>query len=1042
MKLRDLVHRVRKRSLKSKDNEILEDRLEESFQQRFGIFLLNDAVTSNVNAVDFVAVHGLGGHPVRTWQHAETRASWLQDFIPQDIENARVISYGYSSVVAFSKSTAGVDEFARDLLERLKAVRFDLTRPIIFICHSMGGLIVKKVKALIVAHERAEIYGTIAHSTVGVVFLATPHRGSSFAAPAEFASMVLCAAQLGTGTNKKLVASLRKNAELLWDVSSQFVDRASGIHIKTFYETDSLPYMSSLVVDKNSAVLQLPNEIASPMLNTNHRTICRFSHPGCQNYALIRAALQDIYSQAILKVNCLKIHDEATLRIIQQFHKSDYIEYKALVKPPIKETCTWMLQEAEYLLWLESPSSSVLWISGDPGCGKTTLAAFLIDSINQRPEMQNADFIMIYFFFDGNIAAQLNGTALVSALIHQLLQAKPTLAPLAEKYLKQNPSKFGLSLHTLCEIFKAIVLGPEMKPFRVICVVDALDECESASMTRLISFLFSISFDHNNSEGGSGSGWFKLAVTSRHSQPIDDMFRALPAHHRIQLADHAAHTMRDISRFVQVRCSQIQNITRCSDSIRDVVEKQLINRSDNTFLWVHMVLDLLETDTNATPQSFETTLRSIPDRLDGLYDGILRRSAAPDAMLRILSIIAASQRALTLEEIEIALAVRSDDTYIWQVHHRCQFDIARHLYAVCGPFIRIRNGTVSFIHHTATEFLLRAPNIPKSPDETRIYQYKGCLESAGVNYCLAEICVIYLLLSYAVSSESSPEPEAYRNLMEVDDEHISTNEECSILIRSNLKKEGGLFDYAAKHWGSHCGLGKVSSASSMFPKVVSLCDTSSNTFRSWFQLYWDTISTVPRFPDGLTPLMLASHMGLPDVMRPLLLTDGKPQSKESSDLACRGNEPRPSYLRETDSEGWTVLHWAVWSGNGSPINIDVMEILLELQHDDTYKDGKYDDACGIGRYCDNNGLGTDLETSVSTSVLDIQDKKGLTPLHWAAADDQVGAMRLLLHAGATVDVFDSEGMTALSLAIDNDFLGPVELLLQHEADPNITCNTV
>lgn len=102
-------------------------------------------------------------------------------------------------------------------------------------------------QALIVAHERAEIYGTIAHSTVGVVFLATPHRGSSFAAPAEFASMVLRAAQLGTGTNKKLVASLRKNAELLWDVSSQFVDRASGIHIKTFYETDSLPYMSSLV---------------------------------------------------------------------------------------------------------------------------------------------------------------------------------------------------------------------------------------------------------------------------------------------------------------------------------------------------------------------------------------------------------------------------------------------------------------------------------------------------------------------------------------------------------------------------------------------------------------------------------------------------------------------------------------------------------------------------------------------------------------------------------------------------------------------------
>ena len=82
---------------------------------------------------------------METWQHAETRAYWLRDFVPADIENTRIMAYGYKSAVAFSKSTAGVEEFARDLLERLKTIRHDDDRPIIFICHSMGGLVVKKV---------------------------------------------------------------------------------------------------------------------------------------------------------------------------------------------------------------------------------------------------------------------------------------------------------------------------------------------------------------------------------------------------------------------------------------------------------------------------------------------------------------------------------------------------------------------------------------------------------------------------------------------------------------------------------------------------------------------------------------------------------------------------------------------------------------------------------------------------------------------------------------------------------------------------------
>jgi hypothetical protein len=73
---------------------------------------------------------------------------WLRDFLPEQLPEARIFTYGYDSTVAFSKSSAEVDDFARDFLHRVKSVRFsdiERVRPILFICHSLGGILFKQV---------------------------------------------------------------------------------------------------------------------------------------------------------------------------------------------------------------------------------------------------------------------------------------------------------------------------------------------------------------------------------------------------------------------------------------------------------------------------------------------------------------------------------------------------------------------------------------------------------------------------------------------------------------------------------------------------------------------------------------------------------------------------------------------------------------------------------------------------------------------------------------------------------------------------------
>ena len=166
---------------------------------------------------------------------------WLKDFLPKDVPFARIMTFGYDSVIAFSSSVARVDDKALELLNQLSIQRrSSKARPIVFVCHSYGGIIVKK--ALILAHEQSNIreFRDILESTKGIAFLGVPHRGSDSAWWATFAARALKTATGGTATNTLLVSKVRKGSTTLMDISIQFLARTKGLQIYTSFETRKL----------------------------------------------------------------------------------------------------------------------------------------------------------------------------------------------------------------------------------------------------------------------------------------------------------------------------------------------------------------------------------------------------------------------------------------------------------------------------------------------------------------------------------------------------------------------------------------------------------------------------------------------------------------------------------------------------------------------------------------------------------------------------------------------------------------------------------
>jgi hypothetical protein len=117
-----------------------------------GLHIVIDKDPNDFNLADIIAIHGLNGHHKDTWTVEGVDGvpvNWLRDLLPKKLPDTRILSFSYNSRVQFSKSTSDILDFATQLLEQLLAVRrtqAEKARPIVFVCHSLGGIVFKQVR--------------------------------------------------------------------------------------------------------------------------------------------------------------------------------------------------------------------------------------------------------------------------------------------------------------------------------------------------------------------------------------------------------------------------------------------------------------------------------------------------------------------------------------------------------------------------------------------------------------------------------------------------------------------------------------------------------------------------------------------------------------------------------------------------------------------------------------------------------------------------------------------------------------------------------
>ncbi|KAI9859674.1 MAG: hypothetical protein M1813_006605 [Trichoglossum hirsutum] len=130
--------------------------------------------------VDIIAVPGLGSHAMGAFKAKGGNNIWLRDFLPKDIPTARILVYGYDTTITEKDVKHSITDLAIAFLDSIRAFRAATKtsrRPIVFIGHSLGGLLIKQALSLALRGKGDQRNSDFFKSSYGLVFFGVPNLG-------------------------------------------------------------------------------------------------------------------------------------------------------------------------------------------------------------------------------------------------------------------------------------------------------------------------------------------------------------------------------------------------------------------------------------------------------------------------------------------------------------------------------------------------------------------------------------------------------------------------------------------------------------------------------------------------------------------------------------------------------------------------------------------------------------------------------------------------------------------------------------------------
>ncbi|KAF4434806.1 hypothetical protein F53441_13645 [Fusarium austroafricanum] len=995
----------------------------------FGLYQLwplkSDIYEVQNTKVDIIAVHGLNGKAFKTW--TQDGKLWLADFLPLNIPYARIFTFGYDSRIAFTGSASRVDDHARNLLERLMAKRRHFTerRPLLFICHSLGGIVVKR--ALAIAHERSRRYNPITRDTFGIMFLGTPHRGSDVAFWGNLLAKLADVLTLGS-IRTQVLEDLKRKSDMLGAICSQFVERSESLHrIFSIYERQRTKGASGLVVEEDSAVIGLPNEVPIS-IEADHRSMCKFSDMTSEKYQMISDCIMEMVEDALDRAYTTQnpLRDQF-LRSIKTLDPDEALRN---ITRPSPGTCCWIIETSVFREWRDQPIDRILWISGAPGAGKTTVSRFLIDHLRRWLQKNTNSVgrgsIVAFFFCASGQWLRNSDVQIAQSLLYQALSHHQSLF----RYLSDSDmqaicdtDRANAEPHIVWRLLTTVLQrSPDLNFWILIDAIDELQDQSRATFIRRLQHLVSDDLGQK----------LKFIICDRSSPNARGVL------HSVAWLDIRRQDLvfEDIRHFINAKLGDLCSSGAIPWQYQNIIEESLLEISEGNFLqvalaWSHFTAGVSYWSAQVIKSRLEG-LRRLSGEAKAFYCSLLQKipEDSQDVAKTGFTWVLGSRKPLSLSELQHAVAISTGQRTWSDLKNALGFNFDAHFDQAFGYLLRVDpDQRVQFAHSTVKELLTADDTLSSSSDSGVISKY--VVREADIDAELAKRCITVLSFRDLVKFRDIAREamaDKMRDLFVVslrgkdyldsldfskydDMDTIEGEPEVTERIGKAMLKLGptelddrtrGLFAYCVFYWNYHCNHGLSD------PEVTkSLTDFALLRQSHYFLMvaillglaryhrgpFWDSIDQFSRLP----PIHFILRAGdYPDVL---------------SDLLHRGED-----INGADSHGWPPLLWALVEDRKECLEIILANPKTRLVSTDP----------DVGHV-----LHLALEAAVDPALLlrliadprvelNAKSRKGWTALQWCLSRVSLQSVTFELLRRKNVDIYDRNchGLNALDQIFD------------------------